>query len=595
MACLLLTTFVKAQDYGINHAHAHNDYLHEVPFYQAFGLGFGSIEVDVFLVNHELMVAHTPEEITPNRTFQQLYLNPILKEIALNKAGIRPFQLLIDLKNQGEETLRLLQSQLLPYRAYFDRKNNPNAIQIVISGDRPTPSVWSSFDDIFYFDGRFDETYPQALQWRVPLISDSFGRYSRWNGLGKLPANESAKVQNAITKAHQQGKKIRFWASPDTRTSYQTFIQLGVDWLGTDQLTQLSEYLQKRPANLVATHAAYALYQPSYQTDASPKKVKNIILLIGDGMGLAQQYAGFTANHGQLNLFQMRNIGLSKTNSADNYHTDSAAGATAIATGQKTNNRYIGVNTKGDSLATIPEILVTKGIKSGLVVSESITGATPASFYAHQPERSWDRFIFEDLCKSPISLSIGAGRSLLNDSLVQASKNSRLFFNTLQEIPAKLSAKNISVLVEEAEVRPKLKGRGNYLAEAFDKAVGYLKQSPKGFFLMLEGSQIDHGGHGNQLPFIVEEMLDFDQVIGKALAFADEDKETLVVVTADHETGGLTLHDGDFAQGKVEGAFATPDHTATPVMVFAYGPQAQRFAGFYENTAIFKQLLESLR
>lgn len=595
MACLLLATFVKAQDYGIDHAHAHNDYLHEIPFYQAFGLGFGSIEVDVFLVNQELMVAHTPEEIKPTRTFQQLYLAPILKEISLHPAGIRPFQLLIDLKNNGGESLRLLQTQLAPFRTYFDRKNNPNAIQIVISGDRPAPSSWHSFDEIFYFDGRFNENYPTDVQWRVPLISDSFARYSRWNGLGKLPANEMTKVQNAIAKAHQQDKKVRFWGSPDTRTSYQTFIQLGVDWLGTDHLHQLSDYLQKRPANLVATHDSYALYQPSYKTDASPKKVKNIILLIGDGMGLAQQYAGFTANHGQLNLFQMRNIGLSKTNSADNYHTDSAAGATAIATGQKTNNRYIGVNTQGDSLATIPEILLTKGIKSGLVVSESITGATPASFYAHQPERSWDRFIFEDLCKSPIALSIGAGRSLLNDSLVQASKNNRLFFNTLQEIPAKIADKNISILVDEMAVRPKLKGRGNYLSEAFDKAVGYLKQSPKGFFLMLEGSQIDHGGHNNQLPFIVEEMLDFDQVIGKALAFADQDGETLVLVTADHETGGLTLHDGNFEQGKVEGAFATPDHTATPVMVFAYGPQAQRFAGFYENTAIFKKLLESLR
>jgi len=150
-------------------------------------------------------------------------------------------------------------------------------------------------------------------------------------------------------------------------------------------------------------------------------------------------------------------------------------------------------------------------------------------------------------------------------------------------------------LVDEHEVRPKMDGRGNYLPLAFDKTVNILKDSPKGFFMMVEGSQIDYGGHANNLKQVITENADFDQVVGNALRFADEDGETLVIVTADHETGGLTLLDGSIKNGYVLGNFSTNDHTGTPVPVFAYGPHSADFRGVYPNTAIFDKLLALIK
>jgi len=110
---------------------------------------------------------------------------------------------------------------------------------------------------------------------------------------------------------------------------------------------------------------------------------------------------------------------------------------------------------------------------------------------------------------------------------------------------------------------------------------------------MAEGAQVDYGGHKNDLPYVTSEVLDFDRLVGAALKFADEDGETLVVVTADHETGGLSLLDGDFSKGYVGGQFSTHDHSAIPVPVFAYGPGSQLFEGVYENTALFGKILKA--
>jgi alkaline phosphatase len=587
--CCLGNVFF-AQTYTLKNAHSHNDYEHQQPFYQAFGLGFGSIEADVYLQKDEIFVSHEAKDITPTRTFRKLYLEPILREASLNPNGIRPFQLLIDLKTEGVSTLTALQKQLQPYRQYFDKKNNPNAIQIVVSGERPAPSTWAQFDEIFYFDGRDKETYPTDLQWRVPMISASFREFSKWNGLGRLPANEYKRLEAFVTKWHSAHKTVRFWGAPDNRTAYTTFIKLGMDWIGTDHLEQLSEYLQKLPNNLSLVKTTHEAYYPTFKSDGIQKKSKNVILLIGDGMGIAQMYAGFTGNKGDLNVFRMKQVGLSKTNSVDNFHTDSAAGATAMATGQKTNNRYLSVDTKGDSIATLPEVLNRYKIPSGVVVAEEITGATPAGFYAHQPERSWSSEIIKDLLKSPIKLAIGGGNTLISDAQKKANPTT-LFLNDLSQLNPANPSKAI-VLVQDSLVKPKQKGRGEYLSQAFDKAIAQLSTSKDGFFLMVEGSQIDHGGHANQLPFVVDEMIDFDKVIGKAMAFADKNGETTIIVTADHETGGLTLHDGNFNTGQLEGNFATPDHTGIPVMVFSYGPNSTLFQGFYENNTIFNKILQ---
>ncbi len=137
--------------------------------------------------------------------------------------------------------------------------------------------------------------------------------------------------------------------------------------------------------------------------------------------------------------------------------------------------------------------------------------------------------------------------------------------------------------------------RGNWTTKAFNQALTFLSSNSDPFFLVVEGAQVDHGGHANRLPYTVAEALDLDAVIGKAMAFADSNGETLVIVTGDHETGGLTLTAGDIAKGSVKGQFSTDDHTAVPVPVFAYGPGSQLFTGVYENTAIFQKILAALQ
>jgi len=151
------------------------------------------------------------------------------------------------------------------------------------------------------------------------------------------------------------------------------------------------------------------------------------------------------------------------------------------------------------------------------------------------------------------------------------------------------------VLTEERAGKSVLNGRGNWLQQAFGKAVAQLSSSKAGFFLMVEGAQVDYGGHANDLPYVVAEVQDLDRVVADAMKFADGNGETLVIVTADHETGGLTLLNGNYATASVSGQFATNDHTATPVPVFAYGPMAQLFTGVYENTAIFGKMLQAMR
>jgi alkaline phosphatase len=137
-------------------------------------------------------------------------------------------------------------------------------------------------------------------------------------------------------------------------------------------------------------------------------------------------------------------------------------------------------------------------------------------------------------------------------------------------------------------------GRGDMLPVATEQAIKLLDQQPKGFFMMVEGSQIDWGCHQNNTDYVVTEVLDFDMAVGKALEFAQKDGETLVVITGDHETGGMALTAGDFRTGKVEAVYGTEDHTAVMIPVFAFGPGAELFSGIYENTDIFRKMKEAL-
>lgn len=332
------------------------------------------------------------------------------------------------------------------------------------------------------------------------------------------------------------------------------------------------------------------------QQQASPlqmqhKKPKNIILMIGDGMSATQIYAGLTASKKPLNLEKLRYIGFSKTNSTQ-YVTDSGAGATAFATGYKTYNGAIGVDSNAKAVPTILEIAEKHGLSTGLVATTDITDATPASFTAHQPSRKLQQEIASEFLNSGVDVFIGAGQEHFTQrkdgvDLTAKLKEKGYAVSTDIDVITSVTSGKVAGFLKEKPVSE----RGDQLSRTALTAINILKKNKKGFFLMVEGSKIDDGGHANDISVVVEEMIDFDNTIGKVIEFAERDGETLVIITGDHETGGLTLTAGDINTGRVEGKFTTKGHTAVMIPVFAYGPGAEAFTGIYHNNTIFNKMM----
>jgi alkaline phosphatase len=250
-------------------------------------------------------------------------------------------------------------------------------------------------------------------------------------------------------------------------------------------------------------------------------------------------------------------------------------------------------------LTTILEIAEQNGLATGLVATSSITHATPASFISHQKSRMMDEEIAMDFLKTDIDVFIGGGKKFFekrtdNKNLLdQLKSNGYTVATGLEEINA-VSTGKLAGFIADEQPRKVTEGRGQALAESAMKAIELLSMNEKGFFIMVEGSQIDWGGHANDSEYIISEMEDFDYTVGKVLDFAEANRETLVIITADHETGGYGIVGGDIEAGTVETRFLTAFHTATMVPVFAYGPGAEAFAGTYHNTAIFNKMMASL-
>ncbi len=329
------------------------------------------------------------------------------------------------------------------------------------------------------------------------------------------------------------------------------------------------------------------------------QKPKNIILMIGDGMGVTQITAGMYANGNYLNLEKFPIVGLQKTYSQNNLITDSAAGATAFACGIKSYNGAIGVDSDTIAHQTILEEAEKNDYATGMVVTSTIVHATPAAFISHVKQRNEYENIATDFLKTEIDFFVGGGEKYFN----QREKDDR---NLIKELTQKGyvtsdfrqkalkdisidDTKNFAYFTSNSDPLPYSQGR-DYLVEASKKAVNFLKNhSEKGFFLMVEGSQIDWGGHAKDSKYIISEMIEFDNAIGEVLNFAKKDGETLVIVTADHETGGFAINPGSTMDNIVPD-FTTDGHTAIMVPVFAYGPGAELFGGIYENTAIYKKM-----
>jgi alkaline phosphatase len=324
--------------------------------------------------------------------------------------------------------------------------------------------------------------------------------------------------------------------------------------------------------------------------------IRNIIFMIGDGMGLPDVYAAMTVSEKPLNIERCTIVGLQKTFSSDNYITDSGAAGTALATGNKTKNGAIGMDPQGNRLKSILEIAEENGLATGLVSTSSITHATPASFIAHQLSRGSYEDIAMDFLKTDINVFIGGGydhfarrKDKLN--LIDSLKFRGYEVDTSMNMVLKSTSGKLAGFTAPEQNPYRLKGRGDMLPSASGKAIEILKKNKKGFFLMIEGSEIDWAGHANAADTLVDETLDFDKAVGVALDFAKTDKHTLVIITADHETGGVTITGGDIQSHIVKLNFSTKDHTAVMVPVYAFGPGAEKFAGIYDNTDIFKKIL----
>lgn len=344
----------------------------------------------------------------------------------------------------------------------------------------------------------------------------------------------------------------------------------------------------------IGTQVTKTLEIASFNTAAKPK---NVILIIGDGTGLNQitlsRIATGGADH-RLAIDQMPFVGNSLTHSYNNIYTDSAASATSWAAGIKTKNKFLSITPDGKAVPTIPEILSNKGYISGLVATSSITHATPAAFYAHIDSRYKEKEIASQLLESPIQLSFGGGLEFFDIAKVQESN---LLITDMKELDGVdfLKAKKVLGLFDEDGInRSSNKPTQLQMTKA---ALEFLSlkassNSCNGFFLMSEGSQIDWASHDNDAATMVVEFKDFDQTIAMAIDFVTSNQETLLLVTADHETGGLQILSQKDDMVKVQ--WGTGGHTSIPVGVYAYGPGAHAFTGLMDNTDIHHMILDAI-
>ncbi|MGA1582642.1 MAG: alkaline phosphatase [Saprospiraceae bacterium] len=330
---------------------------------------------------------------------------------------------------------------------------------------------------------------------------------------------------------------------------------------------------------------------------------RNVILMIGDGMGITQITAGMYASQQPLNLERCPVVGLIKTTSAQKLITDSAAGATAFSCGVKTKNGVVGMSHDLTPCTTILEEAESKGLATGIVTTSTVVHATPASFVAHQPSRNNMEEIAGEILKTEIDLLIGGGKKYFDrrsdderNLIAEMEANGYIvqdYFNHEFDRIVTPPFDNFVFFTADSDPLPASQGR-SYLPTAASMAPEFLKaHTQKGFFLMIEGGQIDWGGHANDADYIISEMIDFDKAIGQVLDFAEQDGETLVIITADHETGGFAINPGSTSE-KMVTAFTSDYHTAVMVPVFAFGPGAHLFNGIRDNTQIFHLMRKAL-
>jgi alkaline phosphatase len=622
-----------AQDVWI---HSHNDYRQIAPFHLAYSQQAASIEADVFALDNPdtLLVGHDPVDLLTPLSFDEAYVKPLVALFKRNngrawKDSDKQLTLMVELKTPVDPTLNKVIALLSRYPDVFDTSVNPQAVRIVITGNTPEAEDFGRYPSFVLFDGSHTNYTPEQLE-RVAMISLNFADYSHWNGKGSMVSREYDRVAEAIERAHAAGKPIRFWGTPDGVTAWNTFHTIGVDYINTDRPEACAAFFRdfhKKNYRIAAQQEtgnddiarakrldkatagfqgfrggdlqlseAISVYQPTYRNDGVGKKIKNIVFLIGDGMGLPQVCVADAINNG-LSLLQLKHIGFQRTSAEDAYTTDSAGAGSSLASGRKNKNRHICMSASGEVYPSMTDVFYENGYACGVVTLGDLADATPAAFYGHAQERDNTDEITAYLLDGKLTLLNGSGMENLTrrkDGIDLVKELTSKTGYTLQTSVGDINrTKGKVICVDERMGKAATQETLPLLAEATREAIRKLsEEKSKGFFLMVEGAKIDYAGHANSLPGSILETLSFDLAVAEALKFADSNDETLVIVTGDHETGGLTLVDGNKAEGRITAYYMTDDHTPVMLPVYAYGPHAGKFTGVYENTHFFHAIKE---
>ena len=335
--------------------------------------------------------------------------------------------------------------------------------------------------------------------------------------------------------------------------------------------------------------------------------VKNVILFIADGMGINQvtlTRLTYYGPDGRLHLERMPVTGLVNTHSANNLVTESAAGATAMASGFKTNNRMAGVTPDSIPRVSILEVMRDSGRATGMITTTDITDATPAAFAAHVPHRDDTLTIARQLLDARLNLLIGDAKDILlllggsteeNPEALRRLGEMGYAYIDSQEALDRSDAPYLighfkRMVTREYSSRIRSEDETASLADITRRSIELLSRNPQGFFLMVEEEGTDTGGHANLPRFVINRLKAFDDAVAEGIEFAMREKNTLVIVTSDHETGGLTFEEGEVPARDVEVDWATRLHTGQMVPLFAFGPHAARFSGVMDNTDIPKKI-----
>lgn len=353
--------------------------------------------------------------------------------------------------------------------------------------------------------------------------------------------------------------------------------------------------------------AGNAEQKPEMLPLVESRKVKNVIFMIGDGTGIAQITAGqyaLVGTEGRLHIQTMPVTGIVETAASDNLITDSAAGATAYSCGIKTYNGAIGLDSEKNPCKTILEYAEQHEMATGIVATSTISHATPASFAAHVESRSMENEIAADYLSSGADIILGGGQQHFIPQNMEGSEreDERNLITEFEQKGYTFVSSGIELAQSDDDqilglfANSALSNRDEEptLAEMTSKAIEVLSKNENGFFLMVEGSQIDWAGHDNDVKYVIREVQSFDEAVKNVLDFAVQDGETLVILTADHETGGMTLQRQHENGEELEIYWTTEQHTGTPVPLLAYGPRALEFMGWRSNTYVGNKMMEIL-